>query len=298
MKSNYSNYLIPQDITDDYLSSFIKGFTFVPHRFGHQCNDITAVCDFRVIGDFELIYFVDGEGYITVGENEYICNKGDLVLITPFLKHKIQTSAQKLHDNYWIHFDIYPFYRHKDFISAIMQESCNKIHIGDSQELMILYKYLENERSVKRPGGRILCETILTQIITLILRTEAGGTLHEGIKSYKGKPEEEIVNKTLEFIQNNINGRINVEDLCDNLHISESYLFKSFAKIMKMSPNNFIQMYKIKKAEQIMKTSAYSFKEISETLGFSSQYYFCNVFKKYYKMSPREYMKIFNDLNL
>lgn len=63
-------------------------------------------------------------------------------------------------------------------------------------------------------------------------------------------------------------------------------------KVLKLSPNQFVQLIKIKHAEQMIKTTDLSIKEVSEQLGFSSPYYFSSVFKKYYLMSPKEYVKL------
>ncbi|MFQ9799752.1 MAG: helix-turn-helix domain-containing protein [Clostridia bacterium] len=46
---------------------------------------------------------------------------------------------------------------------------------------------------------------------------------------------------------------------------------------------------KIKYAEQLLKTTSLSINEISDTLGFSSPYHFSNLFKSYYRLSPKHF---------
>lgn len=291
MKGNGLYFEITENYTKDNLSEFVGKFAFIPHAFGHQYNNPGAICSDRIVGDFELIYFIGGEGYITVLEKEYVCRAGDVILITPFTKHKIQTSAETPHDNYWIHFDLYPFYMHDPFINFTIGKNGNKLNVGLSEKLLFLYRWIEEELKSGRPGSADIFNSALRQIILLVLQYCQNDSAYEKAESFQQYSREIIViNKSIDYIQNNINEKIQIADLCKQLYISESQLFKAFAKVLKMSPNHFILLCKIKKAEQMMKIEKASFKEISQTLGFSSPFYFSSVFKKFYQMSPSEYV--------
>ncbi|NJD01521.1 MAG: AraC family transcriptional regulator [Ruminiclostridium sp.] len=294
MNSNYTFYEVPNNLKNDHMTDFINEMTFIPHAFGHQSRDPRAVCNERITGDFELICIVGGESVITIDNNIYTCTAGDVVLIPPFTMHKIQTPEFNPHENYWVHFDIYPFHLHKDFTAAMIDNTDYVIHPGMPWELVSLYQLLKNEIESEKPGRMLFVSTILVQIITAILRLRKGSTLQEKTTPSGNPAEAETVRKCLELIQNNVFTGIGIAALCKELHISESCLFKSFSLILNMSPNHFIQMVRIKKAEQLIKITNHTIKEISEMLGFSSPYYFSNVFKKFFKVSPREYMRSLN----
>lgn len=293
MKRKTIPFITPVNITGDPLSRFLEEISFIPHAFGHQYQNSRAICDYRVIGDFELLYIINGESRITIGKKEYICGRGDIVLIPPFTMHKIQTTETNPHDNFWIHFDVNPFYRHEDFLSAILGDCGNCVHIGYSDYLENLYNEIEKEFELQRPGNAALIRSLFTQIIIYILRG-TNGKIQYGKQDSKFAAERNIVNQCLEYIRSNIEKPIRTEDLLNAVHVSESYLFKAFSRIMNMSPNKYIQLYKVKLAEQLMKTTTFSFKEISDKLGFSSPYHFSKTFKKYYGFSPRQYMNKFH----
>jgi AraC-like DNA-binding protein len=276
----------------DALTDFINELSFIPHDFGHQCNDPDAVCEERITGDFELIYIIGGESIITIKHREYICKAGDMILIPPFTLHKIETPPSNPHDNYWLHFEVTPIYRQEDFTSNMLRSDENRIKIGLREELLSLYKSFEFEKRCIKPGNMAICSNILAHIIILLLRHNNSQSYCENTAQYKNSQDTLIVNKGLEFIRNSIYTKIKIIDICNYLHVSESYLYKVFHRVLKISPNNLIVLYKIKQAERIMKTNLHSFNEISEMLGFSSQYYFSAVFKRYYKMSPSEYMNL------
>lgn len=293
----YTFFEVAKNLKNDSLTDFISEIAFIPHAFGYQCNDPRAECGERISGDFEIIFIVGGESHITIDNKLYTCMAGDAVLIPPFTMHKIQTPASNPHENYWIHFDLYPLHLQKDFIAAMLGSTGNMLHLGMSKEFVTLYQLLKYEFEAEKSGRLMFVCNILAQLIIEILRLKKSPVLMENSISSIHPGEAEIVRKSLDLIQNNIFGTFGLADIINQLHISESYLFKSFSVILKMPPNQFIQLVKIKKAEQLMKSKQYKIKEISDMLGFSSPYYFSNVYKKYYKVSPRDYMHSLNNSN-
>ncbi len=290
----YTFQEVAKNIKRDPLSDFISEMTFIPHAFGYQCNNPEAVCSDRITGDFELISIVGGESNITIDNILYTCSAGDAVLIPPFTMHKIQTPPSNPHENYWIHFDLYPFHLQKNFIAAMLGDAGNRLHPSLSTGLLSLYRLLKNELESEKPGRMRFVSTVLVQIIIEMLRHKNSPMLTEGAIPAAHSPEGDVVRKGLDFIQNNLFNKIGPADIAGHLHISESYLFKSFSVILQMPPNQLIQLAKIKKAELLLKSTQYTIKEIAEMLAFSSPFYFSNVYKKYYRVSPREYMHMLN----
>lgn len=288
----YTFVELSDNLSNDALTEFINGMHFIPHACGYQVKDPFAVCSERITGDFELLYIIGGTSIITVENGTYTCNEGDAVLIPPFTMHKIQTLECDPHENFWIHFDIYPFHLQKDFIAAMLVNGGYKIHPGISQDLIQLYRSLMNEMNTAKPGRMLFFNTILVQIIASMLRLNNSPALSEKTVTNVQSAEAETIRRSLEIIQKGIYSGLGVKDLCNELHVSESWLFKAFSNILNIPPNRFIQMIRIKRAEQLMKCTSLSINEISEILCFSSPYYFSNVFKKYYKISPRHYMSL------
>lgn len=290
MKRTSTFFDVQKDLASDALTEYLSGLSFTLNAFGHQHDDPTAVCSNRISGDFELIYMIGGKSLITITENEYECTAGDVVLIPPFTLHKIQTSPFAPHDNYWIHFDVNPFYRQAHFTNSLIANGMHRMTM-QTKELLPLYHSLDQETQNKGPGNMVYCNLLLEQIIINLLRNGNTEASEAHVNLHLDKDAEtKIITCSMGFIQNNIMEPITIASLCLHLHISESTLFRAFSNKLHGSPNYFILMCKIKKAEQLMKSTAYSFKEISQMLAFSSPYYFSTVFKRFYKMPPREYM--------
>ena len=67
--------------SEDTLSDFLNGIAITPDNIGWQKDSPEAVCDDRIIGDFEIIYVLGGESRITINNIQYNCQEGDLVII-------------------------------------------------------------------------------------------------------------------------------------------------------------------------------------------------------------------------
>jgi AraC family transcriptional regulator, arabinose operon regulatory protein len=283
-------------LESDNINDFLNLYTLVPNAFGHQKNNPEACCRERIIGDFELIYVIGGESFINVNGQEYECEAGDVILIPPFIKHSITTTMEHPHNNFWLHFDVVPFYLYKDFFSALSPDGGYRIKAVNSTKLKSLYNILEEEYEAKKQGYRVYFKNVLVMIVCEILRHNY--SLSDKVylhlkKDCRRSYEQDIVDKGIQFISSNIEKKIMIKDLSTNLHMSESYIYKAFINITGISPNNFIQFMRIKEAEKLIKTSDLTFKEISELLGFSSPFYFSKVYKKYYGTSPREYEELY-----
>lgn len=283
-------YIVQHNITDDPFSRLMREFTFEPHAFGHQHDQADAVCDFRVVGDFELIFVKGGQSLITVGQQECQLQQNEIFLIPPFTRHKIDTPPLNPHDNYWIHFDVFPLHRQKEF-EIIIARSIRHISASFFQETLLpLLRQMEESRNIC--GARHCFETLFSLLMFHLIRNQYDGRMENETQMGQTIAETDMVNRGMQFIQHHLETPLKIQDLCEYLHVSESYLHKTFTKVMHLSPNYLILLCKVKKAEQMMKTTPNTIKEIAERLCFSSQYYFSTVFKRFYGVSPRAFLEM------
>ncbi|MBO6094387.1 MAG: helix-turn-helix transcriptional regulator, partial [Oscillospiraceae bacterium] len=79
---------------------------------------------------------------------------------------------------------------------------------------------------------------------------------------------------------------------------SSSYLMRRFKAEVGMSVGDYITKCKLEEACDLLVYGSRSLAEISAYLGYSSQSYFQNVFKKQYGMTPMQYRKANRKTNL
>lgn len=105
--------------------------------------------------------------------------------------------------------------------------------------------------------------------------------------------KNDIVEKAKQFVQQNAEKRIMLNDVADYVSISPSYLSALFKKEFNQNFVDFINETKINLACDFIKEGKYRIYEISYKLSFENPYYFTKVFKRYTGCTPTEYQRKF-----
>lgn len=100
--------------------------------------------------------------------------------------------------------------------------------------------------------------------------------------------------KALDYISDHLHGKILLEEVADYIHLSPSYLSRLFKSETGISFSDYINSKKVESAANLLRFSEYTDLEISNLLCFSSQSYFIKIFRKFTKMTPKEYRKSYH----
>jgi len=92
--------------------------------------------------------------------------------------------------------------------------------------------------------------------------------------------------------QNLENSEFDINVLARELAVGRSSLFAKFKALTGMTPNDFIQTHRLKKAAILLRERPdMQIGEVSDLLGFSSSVYFSRCFKAQFGMSPAQFRK-------
>ena len=80
-----------------------------------------------------------------------------------------------------------------------------------------------------------------------------------------------------------------VKDIAGYLGYSEAYFCKIFKQSFGHSFVSYLTDYRMQKAEELMRTSRLSIKEIGKTVGYPDPNYFTKVFRRVRGVSPSEF---------
>ena len=101
-----------------------------------------------------------------------------------------------------------------------------------------------------------------------------------------------FLNRLMHFVESNIeNESLRISDIADAACISESHLYKKTKALLNMSPLEYVQFLRLKKAETMLLESDIPISEIGVRVGFGSHPYFSACFKKQYGMTPSQFRK-------
>lgn len=99
--------------------------------------------------------------------------------------------------------------------------------------------------------------------------------------------DNEFLKKMNRIIEENFsNSELNVNYLADKLNISRSGLFAKIKLLADITPNEMIQIVRLKRAAQLLRESDRTVSEISYLVGFTNPSYFSKCFQKQFGIRP------------
>jgi signal transduction histidine kinase/DNA-binding response OmpR family regulator len=127
---------------------------------------------------------------------------------------------------------------------------------------------------------------IITDVRSAALKTSES-------KNHLSKMDEELLQKLDNRIEAELaNPELSIDVLSSELNFSRSTFYRKIKSLTGLSPNDYIRVYKVKRAAQLIESGNYFLSEIGDMTGFSTQSYFSAIFKKHYGMTPTEYKNL------
>ena len=104
--------------------------------------------------------------------------------------------------------------------------------------------------------------------------------------------DNEFLTQMKQIIEENFsNSELNVDFLAERLNISRSGLFAKIKTLADVTPNEMIQIVRLKRAAQLLHEGGYMVSEVGYMVGFSNPSYFSKCFLKQFGIRPADYMK-------
>ena len=104
--------------------------------------------------------------------------------------------------------------------------------------------------------------------------------------------DNEFLTKMNTLIEENVaNTSLSVNFLAEQLNISRSGLFAKLKSLADVTPNEMIQVVRLKRAAQLLLEGKYLVSEVGYMVGFSSPSYFTKCFQKQFGVKPTDFVK-------
>lgn len=107
------------------------------------------------------------------------------------------------------------------------------------------------------------------------------------------KQDETFLEKLNQLIEENmVNPDLDVEKLAQLMHMSRPTLYRKIKAISELTPNDLINITRLKKAAELLNLGKYKIFEIAYMVGYNSQTHFGRNFQKQFGMTPSEYVEL------
>ncbi len=98
-----------------------------------------------------------------------------------------------------------------------------------------------------------------------------------------------LVKRTLAYIHQNYMRTLSRQEIADAISVNKHYLSRIFHQEQGISPWDYLNRYRIKRAKQLLLTTDASITAIAKQVGFDDVSYFGRIFHKLVGCSPREF---------
>ena len=111
--------------------------------------------------------------------------------------------------------------------------------------------------------------------------------------SFQESLQDSPIAQAIAYAEEHLDQSISVKKMAEVAGYHPSHFAKLFQEKLNISPVQFLIHKKVDYAVEQLTATTRPISEIAEALGFSSQFYFCNFFKKQTGMAPTAYRQIY-----
>ncbi|GHO83696.1 AraC family transcriptional regulator [Dictyobacter formicarum] len=239
----------------------------------------------RVQSHFWRFYMNDRDGALLDYQGTPYPLAGEQLYVIPA---EVRFSAQLAHPlrHFFVHFDVLglsPIIYREIFAAPIclpaslslrqMVHSCIQEMTGPQQEGLIL---------------EIRLKAILYTGLTQYLQQIAPATLQ---RYFQLTNALEPVLPAIEYVDAHLAEPLLCKDLAALCHMNVDYFSRRFRECVGQTPNAYIQLQRVKRAEQQLLLTNASIEQIAARHGFGSRHYFSRIFTRHTGVSPAAYRK-------
>ena len=230
-----------------------------------------------------LIYSVEGSGKIIVGKKEIELPKDHFFIIPGGTPHAYAANLDDPWSIYWIHFT---GTKAKHLAQPVLQPvPVQRTKISRISERLNLFNEifynLERGFSIEILEYANLCLSKLLATFTHLSQ----------YRSFNEQLTKDPVNKSINYMLENINRKFKLEELAHAAGLSTSHFSRLFLSRTGHSPIDYFIQLKIQRSCKLLDKLSLTIADVARESGFDDQFYFSRQFRKVMNMSPSQYRK-------
>ena len=232
------------------------------------------------VRDHYLIHYVTGgKGTYTVGDMRRSLSAGDVFIMFPGMEISYEADRDDPWSYEWVGFngsDARALLNASDFApDRLVME---KIAYGDRLHRSLCAVY-------DSYGSEFYSTVAMTGHLYGLLALLAEKA--ERIDPVRDR-DAEIVRRAIAFIDSRYSYTISIEDVAHFVGVSRSTLFRMFIRYLEISPKEYLERYRIRKASALLRTTDLTVSSIAASVGYDNGLYFSKAFRKMTGQSPTE----------
>lgn len=221
---------------------------------------------------YEVIYYIEGEGFTTIGNKTYQFKANTLSIVKPNTIHsETATDGSRVL-----------------FMGFSTQDNdLEECIIEDAQDIFPILEQIDTEKKNKAAFYKRVLDILTEQLVIYILRNHQKNIVSN----------TDSFDNVLKYISMNANKCISVREISTALGYSYDYFRQMFIKRMGISAKQYLMDLKLANITELLENTDKTISQISIITGFSSTSAMCSFFKSAVGKSPKEYRQEKQNLN-
>lgn len=224
---------------------------------------------------WEIYYLTGGRCHYFIGNRTYQLDTGDLVVIPPGVIHKVIYDSDT-HSRMLINCS-------PDCVDPLCAPYLEQItHFSPdptcARHVQSLFGKLQAEDRQRDAFFAQSCRGLLTQLLVLLCRN---------LSSPKISADSSFVEDAVLYIHENFSGHLTLTETARHCAVSPEHLSRVFRRETGFGFNEYVNIYRLKRAESILKNGSYqSIAQVAGLCGFPDSNYFSKAYRRMYGLPP------------
>ena len=229
----------------------------------------------------ELFYVRDGQGEFLLEDKIYPISKDDLIIVNPHINHTEISKGTPPLSYFTIGVEgvCFSFNDQKEYRIF----NCRK----KETDLLFYFNSLFQELDKQSEGYEKICNYLLHILILQLQRIT--DSPFELITAQHPSKECAYIKR---YLDSNYSENITLDHLSALSHLNKYYLSHEFTKYYGISPMNYLSRKRIDVCKELLENTDYGISDIAHLVGFSSQSYLSQSFRKSCGMTAGTYRKL------
>lgn len=236
-----------------------------PVQFGYEACASSHAFGPAVRTYWLLHYVLSGFGTFEREGTSYQVGPGEIFVISPYTETYYEADFRRPWNYIWIGFTT-----DNELPEALSKPVFHCSGAGAVFEEMKKCKSMDNGRSAFLSG-------CLWKLMALFLE--------------QGKANYDPIDKALHYMHAEYMNPITIRQIAEHMNLDRCYFSTAFAKRVGIPPQQYLIHLRLNKAAELMITHGEAPSTAATSVGYTDLYQFSKMFKQYFGMSPRAYIR-------
>ncbi len=285
-KHKLQNLIVVEEIVTIHYLELKRDFTFRPESH-----------------DFWELVYADKNSIIEGAEGTRVCvDEGEVIFHKPNELHSLAANGKDAPNVFVLSFvcksRAMRFFEGRKirlnknlarFIYMIAEEGKRTFDLPRFDPNLTKMQLLDNPTL----GGQQLIKNYLEILLVQMMREETEKEGANAIFLREEEGNESLTARTIAYMKENLDKKLSVAEICEQVHYNKSYLFRIFKKDTGNTVMEYFTRLKIEQAKRHLREGKLNVTQIAEALAFDTPNYFTKTFRRITGYSPLQYKKVY-----